>query len=130
MPEPTSPPPRPGTLRSLVGGFVALTLTRAELFGLEALEQKEQLLRNTLIGMTALVCLLIGLMAALLFVVLLTPPAWRVTLLGLLTALFAALGLGALRQLQRRLRRQSAPFATSLAEVRKDWETLSGRDKP
>lgn len=130
MPEPTSPPPRPGTLRSLVGGFVALTLTRAELFGLEALEQKEQLLHNTLIGMTALVCLLIGLMAALLFVVLLTPPAWRVTLLGLLTALFAALGLGALRQLQRRLRRQSAPFATSLAEVRKDWETLSGRDKP
>ncbi|HJU49770.1 MAG TPA: phage holin family protein [Pseudogulbenkiania sp.] len=128
MPEPTSPPPRPGSLRSLVGGFVALALSRAELFGLEAQEQKEQLLHNTLIGVAALVCLLIGLLAALLFVVLLTPPAWRVTLLGLLTALFAALGLGALLQLQRRLRRQSAPFATTLAEVRKDWETLSGRE--
>lgn len=128
MPERTAPQPRPGTLRSLLGGFVALALTRAELFGLEAQEQKEQLLRNTLIGVAALVCLLIGLLAALLFVVLLTPPAWRVTLLGLLTVLFATLGFGALLQLQRRLNRQSAPFATTLAEVRKDWETLSGRE--
>lgn len=128
MPEHTTPPHRPGTLRSLLGGFVALALTRAELFGLEAQEQKEQLLHNTLIGVAALVCLLIGLLAALLFVVLLTPPAWRVTLLGGLTLLFAALGFGALLQLQRRLSRQPAPFATTLAEVRKDWETLSGRE--
>lgn len=120
--------PRPGSLRSLLNGFVALALTRAELFGLEAQEQKEQLLHNTLIGVAALVCLLIGLLAALLFVVLLTPPAWRVVLLGLLTLLFAVLGLTALLQLQRRLRRQSAPFATTLAEVRKDWDVLSQRE--
>lgn len=120
--------PRPGSLRSLLNGFVALALTRAELFGLEAQEQKEQLLHNTLIGVAALVCLLIGLLAALLFVVLLTPPAWRVALLGLLTLLFAVLGLTALLQLQRRLRRQSAPFATTLAEVRKDWDVLSQRE--
>ncbi|BAK75754.1 protein of unknown function [Pseudogulbenkiania sp. NH8B] len=128
MPEHTPTPPRPGSLRSLLGGFVALALTRAELFGLEAEEQKEQLLRNTLIGVAALICLLIGLMAALLFVVLLTPPEWRVTLLGLLTILFAVLGAAALLQLQRRLSRQSAPFATTLAEVRKDWDALNGRE--
>nr|WP_294864235.1 phage holin family protein [uncultured Pseudogulbenkiania sp.] len=128
MPEHTPTPPRPGSLRSLLGGFVALALTRAELFGLEAEEQKEQLLRNTLIGVAALICLLIGLMAALLFVVLLTPPEWRVTLLGLLTILFAVLGAAALLQLQRRLSRQSAPFAMTLAEVRKDWDALNGRE--
>ncbi|MBI3145521.1 MAG: phage holin family protein [Pseudogulbenkiania sp.] len=128
MQEQSPSSPRPGSLRSLLNGFVALALTRAELFGLEAQEQKEQLLHNTLIGVAALVCLLIGLLSALLFVVLLTPPAWRVELLGLLTLLFAALGLTALLQLQRRLRRQSAPFATTLAEVRKDWDVLSQRE--
>ena len=128
MPEHRTPSPRPGTLRSILDGFVALALTRSELFALEAQEQKEQLLHNTLIGAAALIFLLIGLLAALLFVVLLTPPAWRVTMLGLLTLLFATLGFGALLLLQRRLRRQSAPFATTLAAVRQDWETLSGRE--
>ncbi|WP_230369239.1 hypothetical protein [Paludibacterium denitrificans] len=72
--------PRPGTLRSFIGGVFSLLLTRAELLSLEAEEQKDRLLATLLLGGLALVCLLLGLMAMLLVIVLVT--AYQLTASG------------------------------------------------
>jgi len=119
--------PRPGSLRSILGGLVSLLLTRAELLGLEAQEQKEALLFNVLAGVAALIALLVGLQALLLFIMVLSPEPWRALVLGLLALVFLLGGVLALYQMRRRLHRQPAPFSATLSEVRKDWESLNGK---
>jgi uncharacterized membrane protein YqjE len=122
--------PRPGSLRSILGGFVSLLLTRAELFGLEAQEQKEALLYNMLAGVAALVALLVGLQALLLFIMVLSPEPWRALVLGLLALFFLAGGAIALLRMRRRLHQQPAPFSATLSEVRKDWDSLNEKGAP
>ena len=127
MPSSRHDAPRPGSLRSFIGGVFSLLLTRAELLALEAEEQKDRLLAALFLGGLALVLLLIGLLAALLLVAVLTPEAVRPWLLGG----FMLIGLGGGLALLARLRRQAhdsqPPFAATFAEVRKDWDSLSGR---
>ncbi|MDN0075475.1 phage holin family protein [Crenobacter sp. SG2303] len=117
--------PRPGSLRSILGGLVSLLLTRAELFGLEAQEQKEALLFDVLTGVAALIAFLVGLQALLLFIMVLSPEPWRALVLGLLAVVFLLGGTFALYRMRRRLHSQPAPFSVTLNEVRKDWEILN-----
>ncbi|HJV07120.1 MAG TPA: phage holin family protein [Chromobacteriaceae bacterium] len=119
--------PRPGTLRSFIGGVFSLLLTRAELLSLEAEEQKDRLLATLLLGGLALVCLLLGLMAMLLVIVLVTPASSRPLVLGLMASGLLGSGGLALLWLRWQLRRQASPFACTLSEVRKDWDALNGR---
>ncbi|RQO68859.1 hypothetical protein DBR44_15360 [Aquitalea sp. FJL05] len=119
--------PRPGSIRSLMGGVFSLLLTRFELFLLEAEEHKDNLLFSLLLGGLALILLLIGLLCALLLVLVLTPAAYRPAVLSCLTLGSVLGGLGLLWQLRRRAHRSRAPFAGTVAEVRKDWDSLSGR---
>ncbi|MDN0081457.1 phage holin family protein [Crenobacter sp. SG2305] len=122
--------PRPGSLRSVLGGLVSLLLTRAELFGLEAQEQKEALLFDVLTGVAALVAFLVGLQALLLFIMVLSPEPWRALVLGLLAVVFLLGGTFALFWMRRRLHSQPAPFSVTLNEVRKDWEILNEKGSP
>ncbi|PXX38874.1 MULTISPECIES: phage holin family protein [Aquitalea] len=119
--------PRPGSIRSLLGGVFSLLLTRFELFLLEAEEHKDNLLFSLLLGGLALILLLIGLLSALLLVLVLTPAAYRPALLSCLTLASVLGAAGLLWQLRRRAYRSRAPFADTVAEVRKDWDSLSGR---
>ena len=119
--------PRPGSLRSLLGGFFSLLLTRLELFLLEAEEQKDALLFSLLLGGLALVMLLVGLLSALLLVLVLTPASWRPLLLGGLMLCSSGAGAALLWQLRQRARRSPSPFTDTLTEVRKDWDSLSGK---
>jgi len=118
---------RPGSLRSLLGGLMSLLLTRVELFLLEAEEHKDSLLRSLLLGGVALIFLLIGLLSALLLVVLLTPENARVLVLSLLTVISVALAAGLLWHVRQSAHRSRSPFADTMAEVRKDWDSLGRR---
>ncbi|RXZ45056.1 phage holin family protein [Crenobacter cavernae] len=122
--------PRPGSLRSLLNGFVSLALTRAELFGIEAHEQQERMIGHLVTGVAAMVALLIGLIAFLLFVMVITPDDLRAAVLGALASLFLVAGAFLLWWLKRRLALAPAPFSSTLTEVRRDWQTLSGRETP
>lgn len=123
----SSRPPRPGSLRSLLGGVFSLLLTRIELLVLEADEQKDALLFSLLLGGLALILILVGLLSALLLVLVLTPDSWRPLLLGGLMLCSTGGGVALLWQLRQRARRSPSPFTDTLTEVRKDWDSLSGK---
>ena len=116
--------PRPGTLRSFAGGLASLFLTRAELLALEAQELKDEIVGNLLQGMLGLVLLGCGLIAAVLALWALTPQEWRIAVMASLALLLCGSGIALLLGLRRRLRQQSAPFSTTLEEIRKDWTAL------
>ncbi|MCD5326294.1 phage holin family protein [Chromobacterium piscinae] len=116
--------PRPGTLRSFAGGLASLFLTRAELLALEAQELKDEIVGNLLQGMLGLVLLGCGLIAAVLALWALTPQEWRIAVMTSLALLLCGGGIALLLGLRRRLRRQAAPFSTTLEEIRKDWTAL------
>lgn len=116
--------PRPGTLRSFAGGLASLLLTRAELLALEAQELKDEIVGNLLQGMLGLVLLGCGLIAAVLALWALTPQEWRIAVMTSLALLLCGGGIALLLGLRRRLRRQAAPFSTTLEEIRKDWTAL------
>jgi len=118
---------RPGSLSSLLGGLFSLLLTRLELFLLEAEEQKDNLLHSLLLGGLALILLLIGLLCGLLLILVLTPESSRALVLGSLTLICMAGALGLLWHLRQRAYRSRAAFADTMAEVRKDWDSLGGR---
>ncbi|MEN3809394.1 phage holin family protein, partial [Chromobacterium piscinae] len=114
----------PGTLRSFAGGLASLFLTRAELLALEAQELKDEIVGNLLQGMLGLVLLGCGLIAAVLALWALTPQEWRIAVMTSLALLLCGGGIALLLGLRRRLRRQAAPFSTTLEEIRKDWTAL------
>lgn len=116
--------PRPGTLRSFAGGLASLFLTRAELLALEAQELKDEIVGNLLQGMLGLVLLGCGLIAAVLALWALTPQEWRIAVMAGLALLLCGGGIALLLGLRKRLRQQSAPFSTTLEEIRKDWTAL------
>ncbi|MBV8046538.1 MAG: phage holin family protein [Paludibacterium sp.] len=124
MTESSAPSTRPGTLRALLGRFISLALVRAELFSIEAREQKEMLLGQLALGFLAFFALLVALMAGLLFVVVITPVGARPLVLGgiALGALLICLAL--LWRLVMRLRNQPPAFDVTLTEIRKDCQTL------
>lgn len=127
MPDSAKHPPRPGSIRSLMGGVFSLLLTRFELLLLEAEEQKDSLLFSLLLGGLALILLLLALLCGLLLILVLTPESSRALVLGVMTLLSLAGALGLLWHVRQRAYRSPAPFADTVAEVRKDWDSLSGR---
>lgn len=120
--------PRPGTLRSLLGRIVSLILVRAEIFSLEAHEQKIAVVCNLGIAALAFGAGLVGILTGILFVAVLTPPAMRATVLGVIALGFILLALAAIVLLKRRLNNQTTPFALTLSEVQKDWDALHRKD--
>jgi uncharacterized membrane protein YqjE len=128
MSAPIHSAPRPGTLRSLLGRFTALVQVRAELFSLEAQEQKNALISNLLIALFAFGCLLLALIASLIFITLITPPTLRPLVLGLIALTLLLLSVAILWRLMHRMASQPQPFSLSLSEVRKDIDALLGKD--
>lgn len=122
--------PRPGSLRSFAGGVASLLLTRAELLTLEAQELKDEIIASLFTGMLALILIAVGLMAGLLLIWTLTPPAQRAWALAACALLFCGAGMLLGLRLRQRLRAQPPAFSVTLDEVRKDWSALSGGDAP
>lgn len=116
--------------RALFSGLVALLGTRAELLGIEAQEWQERALGHLLVGVAALAATQIGLVALLLFVMVAAPLPWRALVLGALTLCFLLLALALWCWLRYRLSAAVSPFSLTLAEIRKDWQALSGKGAP
>jgi len=123
-----SSPSRPGTLRSLFEGVVALLFTRAELLHIELEEQQERLVGNVVLVASALILLFAAIVALLLFVLLVLPPQHRALAMGLFAASFLATSGILLVILKRRVETAPKPLALTLGELKKDWQAVSGKD--
>lgn len=112
----------------MLEGLVALLLTRAELLRIEAEEQQERLVTHIVLVASALILVFAAIVATLLFVLLVLPPEHRALAMGLFALSFVGAALAILAVLKRKIETASKPFALTLAEVKKDWQALSGKD--
>ena len=124
MSRPETASPKAGSLRSIISRLSALILVRAELFAMEAEEQKNRLLHNFLLAGMALLALLFAMISGLILVVALTPPALRITVFAILTLAGLAICLLLFWRIKRRISQQAHPFSLTLSEVRKDCRLL------
>lgn len=116
------------SLRSLVLGLVGMAENRLRLLQSELGDETDRL--GSLLAFQILIGLL-GLLTvqfiALIVMALVWDTPWRVWAAVLLTASAATATVLAVRGYQRRKRRSSSLFATSLDELRKDREALQDR---
>ncbi|WP_374592551.1 phage holin family protein [Aquabacterium sp.] len=115
-----------GSLLQLLATLLALLHNRIELFSVELEEEKIRVLRVLAWGAAAFLLLGMGMasLAALIAVALWAEH--RVLALGLITLMFVAAGVAALRVAARWVSAPSGLFAASLAELRRDRDELTG----
>ena len=118
------------SLRASVSGvassLLGLLRTRLELFSLEAAEEKSRLIK--LLGM-AFGALLFVTLAVLVFTVTIAVAFWptenRYVALGVLTGVYALIGLGLLLSIRRQLHEGPTPFSATIEELGRDAELLA-----
>lgn len=116
-----------GRFRRAGAGIAALAGLRVELFALELREQFEQWLRIAVLAMATVVlgCLGLGFVA-----VFLTVAFWDsqpLVALGLFALLFVGGATLCARQISVAFSTASAPFPATLAEFRRDAQTMNAR---
>jgi uncharacterized membrane protein YqjE len=124
----TARPYRPGSLRSLLTGVLSLLLNRAQLAELEAQEHWHRLLSYALLAGITLLSAVVALVALLLFLAVILPPAWRAPVLAGTALLFCLIAAASLWRLAWRLAHAPVAFAATRAELQKDWQLLSNKE--
>ena len=114
------------SLRGLAGSFIALVRTRVELAVLELREEGERRKDMVLLAAVAGAFLAMAAMVFAFFVVVVFWDTHRVAAAGAMTALYSAIGLGALWRLSRLRAEAPPPFEATLAELARDVEALRG----
>lgn len=128
--DPERHPEESGGIGSSVRRFFRTALdvvqTRLAIISTEIAEERLRLVRLVLVVVGVLFCLQAGLFLGVLFLVLAVGDANRTQAIGIaaLTLLFLATA-GAL-WLRWWLKHRPPMFATTMAELRKDWERLKG----
>jgi len=116
------------SLRNLAATLVAVAQDRLELLSTEVEEERVWLL-HLLLGMFfALFFVALGILMLTLFVVALFWDTHRILVTILLTALYLGVGLAFGLVVRSRARKKPRLFSTSIAELAKDRQQLTGSD--
>ncbi len=120
-----SPEPSPGifgSLRRLLDSLLATAQNRVELFALELQEEKCRLVELVLWVAAVAALGLMSLAMVTLTIVIVFWDNGRLAALITLSALYSLATAGAYREVRKRLRKQSRPFAGTVSELKKDQE--------
>jgi uncharacterized membrane protein YqjE len=109
----------------LLGTGVTLLHNRLEILGVELAEERARLISLLAYGGAAFLCIAAGLIFLSIFLTVLLWDSNRVLALGVFSALFLAAGIASLMLAMSLARSGSKLFSVSLAELRRDRETLS-----
>jgi uncharacterized membrane protein YqjE len=112
------------SLRGAADSLFALLANRLELLGIELAEERVRLVALLTYGAAAFVALGAGMVFFAMFITVLMWDHNRLLALGLLSALFFGSGFFALMTALSYARKKSPLFSTSLAELRRDRETI------
>jgi uncharacterized membrane protein YqjE len=112
------------SLRKLAKTFVALVQTRIEIFASEVDEERTRLARIVVLALVAMFCMGLAIVLIVLLVAVVFWESNRLLAIGVLAALFALGGLGALLALRSAVRRRPKFLTATLAELRKDEREL------
>ena len=115
------------SLRKIASLAASLIITRGELAALELADARDRYLRWFAIAIIAAVLLLAALLAFALWIAALFWDGPRGLALGLLTLLYAAIGVGAFVLIQREMAAAPPLFAQTFAELQKDRAALNAR---
>jgi len=113
------------SLKGLLATSVALLQNRLQLLGVELAEERLRLLSLLAYGAIAFICLGAGLVFLAMFFTVLFWDHSRLLVLGIFSALFLASGLVTLLLALGRAKAGSSLFSASLAELRRDGESLT-----
>jgi uncharacterized membrane protein YqjE len=128
-----SPPDRRrlfASAKGLLGTGVTLLHNRLELLGVELAEERVRLVSLLAYGGAAFLCLAAGLIFLAIFVTVLLWDNNRLLALGVFSALFIGAGIASLMLTMNLAKAGSKLFSASLAELRKDSDTLAASDTP
>lgn len=120
------PPGLFASARGLLGTTAALLHNRLELFGVELAEEKARLLAMLAYGAAAFLCISAGLVFLSVFLTVLLWDSNRLLALGVFSALFLGAGIATLLIALNLARGGSKLFSASLAELRRDRDSLGG----
>ena len=113
-----------GSVKRLLSTLTSIASTRLELLANELQEERLRLIQMLLFALLALFCFGIGILLLAMFIVVLFWDDHRLAVLGLLSALFLALGALMAMLLRGKAQTESRLFSASLAELDKDRERL------
>lgn len=115
------------SLTVLVATLVAIAHTRLDLLSTDLEEEREHLIALLVSVLTALFCLGVGVILAMVLLVAVFWYTHRLLVLGSLVGFFLTAGLAACGYAVYRLKSKPRLFAASLAELGKDREQLVSR---
>jgi uncharacterized membrane protein YqjE len=115
------------SLSMLAATLVAIAHTRLELLSTDLEEERDHLLSLLVLSLTALFCLGVGVMLAVLLLVAAFWDTHRFLVLSLLAGGFLTLGVAAWGFALHKVRSKPRLFSTSLSELRKDRQRLASR---
>ena len=120
-----------GSIRQLLSTVTSIASTRLELLANELQEERLRLTQMLLFTLFALFCFGVGILLLTAFIVVLFWDDHRLAVLGVLSALFFALGILTAMLLRNKAQAKSGLFSASLAELAKDREQLkTSHDQP
>lgn len=122
----SSPPPAGvmDSIRSFLASWIAVAKTRVEIISVEIEEQREWLEKLVLLAVAAVFCISLGAILLTLFVVVLFWDKYPLIVLGAFTILYLGGGLGLLLALRHKMKNKPRLFATTAAELGKDYASL------
>jgi uncharacterized membrane protein YqjE len=112
-------------LQNLGGSFLAIVQTRLELLSTEIEEEWLRLAGFALLALTALFCVGVAILLAVVFIVAAFWDSYRLSAILALGAVFALIAVVLWRTLVMRYAAKPPLFAASLKELRKDREYVS-----
>jgi uncharacterized membrane protein YqjE len=118
-----------GSLRAFFAHVIELLATRGQLAAIELEETRDRALRWAVLGVVSAVLILAALMTLSLWVAALFWDGPRALALGVLTAGYAVAGFMTVRVIRREIATAPPLLAQTRAELKKDRETLRGRQE-
>ncbi len=113
--------------RRLATSLLAMVQTRLEIVAAEFEEERERLRELVVYGLMSILFISFGIIFLTLLVVLLLWQDHRYSVLGAFSVIYLGLGAFAFVILRRKLRERPRLFATTIAELKKDRESLTPR---
>ena len=115
------------SLRELARTLAAMVHTRAELLALEFARERARIVRFLLLAIAAVFLLALGVLTATIFIIVLFWDSQRLVVIAFLALLYLGAGLAMVFAAKREVTRFVRPFASSLAELKKDGDELISR---
>ena len=113
------------SMQRLLGSLLSVVQTRIEIVATELEEERERVKELVLYGVFALVFISLGMITLTVFVTLWLWESYGVHALGIVGVVLLGVGMAIALRARHKERARPRLFATTLAELRKDRQTLS-----